>query len=136
MDTTDNKRQFTGRDAQGRFAAGNTGRPKGAKGKASRETLEQVKAMKDGAIEKLWEAVTIGERWAIEFVLSKTLPSGRTVEFETLEPDDIRAALSGGDISIEESKTLSSTIRSLKELDDMDEIMSRLDQLEMIANEA
>ena len=57
-------------DASGRFAKGNPGRPKGAKGRQSRQVLEQVKSFGPNAIQALWEAVNLKERWAVEFVLS------------------------------------------------------------------
>lgn len=122
---TDNKPHFTGRDLSGRFATGNPGRPYGAKGKISRAALEQVKWMKDGAIQKLWEAVNAGERWAIEFVLSKVLPASRTIEFEGLGPEDIRAALMSGDISPDEAKALSIVTKNTDETEFLEQMRAR-----------
>lgn len=135
MMNTDNQRQFTGRDDNGRFTAGNPGRPLGAKGKTSKEALERVKLMKDGAIEKLWEAVNAGERWAIELVLSKVLPSGRTLELEGVAPHDLENALQAGEISFDEAKTLSATLKSIKEIQELDEIADRLQKLEQAVDE-
>lgn len=135
MRHTDNQRQITGRETNGRFAKGNSGRPKGAKGKTSKEALERVKAMKDGAIQKLWEAVNHGERWAIEFVLSKVLPTGRTLELEGVAPHIVENAVMDGEISFDEAKNLASTLRSLKEMQELDEIATRLSNLEMAVNE-
>lgn len=117
MSTTDNQREITGRDPTGRFAAGNPGRPYGAKGKTSREALERIKLMKDGAIQKLWEAVNMRERWAIEFVLSKVLSATRAIEFEGLESEDIKAALMSGDISPDEAKAISNVIKNANEME-------------------
>jgi len=116
MSYTDNKREITGRDSSGQFTTGNPGRPYGAKGKASREALERVKLMKEGAIQKLWEAVNAGERWAIELVLSKVLPAGRTIDFEGLAAEDIKAALIAGDITPDEAKAASSAATKIHQV--------------------
>ncbi|HEU5046538.1 MAG TPA: hypothetical protein VFT64_01705 [Rickettsiales bacterium] len=125
MSYTDNQREITGRDVQGRFAAGNPGRPYGAKGKTSREALERIKLMKETAIQKLWESVNIGERWAIEFVLSKVLPASRTIEFEGLTTEDIKAALISGDISPDEAKAISGITRDISEMEFLKRMRSR-----------
>lgn len=117
MNITDNKREITARDTSGRFAVGNPGRPVGAKAKISRETLERIKLMGDAAIQKLWESVHARERWAIEFVLSKVLPANRTVEFEGLESEDIKAALMSGDISPDEAKAISAVMKNANEME-------------------
>ncbi len=122
---TDNKREITGRDHFGRFAVGNPGRPYGAKGKTSREALECIKQMKDGAIYKLWEAVNRGERWAIELVLSKILPSSRTIEFEGLSTEDIKSALASGDITPDEAKNISVTVKTISEMDFLEQMRAR-----------
>ncbi len=125
MNDTDNKREITARDQYGRFITGNSGRPYGAKGKASREALEQIKMMKAGALQKLWEAVIAGERWAIELVLSKVLPNSRTIEFEGLTPQDIKEAVICGDISPDEAKALSSITKNISEMEFLEQIRAR-----------
>lgn len=125
MKVTDNKQNLTGRDELGRFAAGNPGRPYGSKGKTSRDTLERIKLMNEGAIQKLWEAVNNGERWAIELVLSKVLPASRTIEFEGLTSKDVLTALVSGDISPDEAKTISATLNNIKEGDFLEKMRTR-----------
>lgn len=127
---TDNQRNFTERDSLGRFAKGNSGRPYGSKNKASREVLNKVKAMEEGAIQKLWEAVCLGEQWAVTFVLSKLLPNGRTIELEGLTTKDLQDALTCGDISPEEGRTLATILRNLNEIESFDEIKEKLEELE------
>lgn len=125
MSNTDNQRENTGRNTDGRFAAGNPGRPYGAKGKASREALEYIKAMKPTALQKLWESVSKGEKWAVQLVLSKVLPTSRTIEFEGLTPQDIKAALAAGDISPEEAKMITNITRNLSDLEFLELIRGR-----------
>ena len=123
------------RDKQGRFAKGNSGRPLGSRNKTPRAVLNQIKAMDQMAIQKLWQAVCMHEKWAIEFVLNKILPVSRTVELEGLTPDDLRAALSEGDISPDEGKNIAAILKTLREIESLDEIRERLDDLEAAAKE-
>lgn len=124
-DNTDNQRENTGRNPDGRFTFGNPGRPYGAKGKTSRETLERVKLMREAAIQKLWESVNKGERWAVQLVLSKVLPTSRTIEFEGLTPQDIKAALASGDISPDEAKMITTIARNLSDLEFLELLRGR-----------
>lgn len=127
---SDNQRQFTGRDTKGRFSYGNAGRPLGVKNKTSRAVLERVRAMEDGAIEKLWASVGLGEQWAITFVLSKLLPATRVVEFEGFTWNDLRDALTHGDISPEEGRTLTTVLKNICEIESFEDVKERLEELE------
>ncbi len=123
------------RDNLGRFQKGGApGRPFGAKGKKSREALEQIKSFGPAAIQKLWDAVNAGERWAVELVLNKILPTSRTIEFEGLEIDDIREAFKQGNISTSELKDIVSSLEKIANVEEMDQLRERLDKLEAIAN--
>lgn len=118
----------------GRFAKGGAGRPKGAKSKVNREALETIKSYGPLAMQKLYEAINVGERWAIEFVLTKILPVGRTVEFEDLTPDDITAALRAGDITLAEAKDASAALAKLAEVGELADIKDKLAELEQALN--
>ena len=127
---TDNQAQNSiVRNPSGRFVR-TTGRPLGAKNKVSQAALEQVKAMKEGALQNLWEAVCAKERWAIEYVLNRILPATRTVELEALTPLDVESALAHGDISPEEGKALSGTLKNLREVENIEIIEARVTELE------
>ena len=106
MTFTDNKREFTGRDDSGRFATGNQGRPLGAKGKVSKEALEAIKGMRNMAIQKLSDALSSGERWAVELVLEKVLPTSGLSEVNSCDAEAIKAALIAGDICPSEAVSL------------------------------
>lgn len=123
--------------AGGKFAPGSGGRPKGAKAKVSRELLAQVKALGPDAIAKLQEALGKGERWAVEIVLAHVLPKdGRTIEFEDATPDDVREALRNGDITASEAKDVAAALARLADVDAIEELRSRLDELERMLNGA
>lgn len=131
----DNNRPLSGRDERGKFAPGNPGRPFGAKAKASKAALEAVKEMRAGALEKLYEAVASGERWAIEFVLGKVLPATRTIEFEGSSVQDVAVAMQAGDISPDEAYRLSGVLKNLADIEQLENLRSRITELEAVVNE-
>jgi hypothetical protein len=123
-----------GKDQRGRFASGpnNIGRPLGAKGKANREMLQNLKALGPKAFEKLCEALDRGERWGVEYILNRVLPLSRTIELEGTTVDDVKAALKNGDISTGEAKEMSATLAKLNEISDLDDLRERLSELEKL----
>lgn len=112
----------------GKFVKTN-GRPVGAKAKASRELLKQVKALGPRAVEKLSEAVDKGEQWAVQLTLKYDLPRERTVEFEGMEPDDIAEAIKAGDLSLSEGKDAAATLKALAEIGQLPAVIERLEEL-------
>lgn len=123
------------RDLLGRFSNGNPGRPKGAKGKQSRQALETVKSFGQEALQKLSRAVADGERWAVEFVLEKILPTSRTIEFEDATPEDVTEALKAGDITAAEAKDIATALAKLSEISGLEEIKAKLAELEKAIND-
>src|SRR3982074_2085450 len=118
-----------GRDAKGRFAPGNSGRPKGAR---SRLITELEQAMEHAAPEIV--RILIGRAQcgdgsmeAAKYVLERIAPSrrGRLVEIEGFEvrtPADVPAALAGlvtavgdGIITIEEATAAGSLLQTILE---------------------
>ncbi len=133
---TDNKQGITEyKDSKGRFTSGNPGRPLGSKNKTPRAVLNQIRAMDEMALKQLWAAVCLQEKWAIEYVLNKILPASRTIELEGFTPDDLRAAITEGNISPDEGKSLAAILKNLSEIESLDEIKERLDDLEEAAKE-
>lgn len=124
------------RDNLGRFQKGGApGRPKGAVGKRSRAALEQIKSFGPQAIQKLWDAVNAGERWAIELVISKIVPTNsRALEWEGVEIDDVREAFKQGDLSIGELTQIVGALEKLAGIGEMAELRERLEKLESIAH--
>jgi hypothetical protein len=76
------------RDAHGRFTPGLSGnpygRPKGSKNKTTRLREELLDPILPEAIKKLREAVSAGEKWAIEMTVAYCLPRPKPVD-----PDEI-----------------------------------------------
>ena len=77
------------RDTQGRFtpgASGNpSGRPPGITDKRVAVKKQLLEPLLPEAIERLSEAVSEGERWAVELVVTYSLPKPKPVDPEELE---------------------------------------------------
>ena len=77
------------RNGKGQFVAGASGnpagRPKGIKDKRTNIREQLLGPILPTAIEKLGEAVNEGERWAIELVVSFSIPKPRPVDPEEME---------------------------------------------------
>lgn len=76
------------RDRTGRFAPGTSGnplgRPKGSRNKATKLREELLDPILPEAIEKLREAVSEGEKWAVEMAIAYSLPKPKPVD-----PDEL-----------------------------------------------
>ena len=77
------------RDTQGRFTPGTsgnpTGRPPGITDKRVAVKKQLLEPLLPEAIEKLAEAISAGERWAIEITIAYCLPKPKPVDPEELE---------------------------------------------------
>ena len=76
------------REPSGRFAPGQSGnplgRPKGSKNKATKLREELLGPILPEAIEKLREAVSEGERWAVEMAVSYSLAKPKAVDADEI----------------------------------------------------
>lgn len=134
---TDNVAKFPPipRGPGGLFAKGGPGRPKGARGKAAKATLDTIKSFGPAALQALFEAIQAKEKWAVEYFLNKIVPhNSRTIEFEEMDIDDIREAFKAGDISVSELKDIVSAMEKIANIEEFDELRDRLEKLEQAAN--
>ena len=84
------------RDAQGRFTPGTSGnpsgRPPGIKDKRVSVREQMLGPILPEAIEKLHAAVKEGERWAIELVVTYSMPKPKPVDSDEMEEIEERLA--------------------------------------------
>ena len=84
------------RDANGRFGQGNNanpnGRPKGSLNKATKLREELLGPILPEAIEKLHQAVSEGERWAVEMAVSYSLAKPKAVDADEIVEIEERLA--------------------------------------------
>ena len=84
------------RDTQGRFTPGTSGNPSGRPpGITDRRVATKrmlLEPLLPEAIEKLAEAISEGERWAVELCISYCLPKPKPVDPEELDEFELRLA--------------------------------------------
>ena len=84
------------RDSRGRYSPGTSGnpagRPLGIKDKRVTKREELLGPILPEAIEKLHAAVKGGERWAIELVVTYSMPKPKPVDSEEMEEFEERLA--------------------------------------------
>ena len=120
------------RMANGQFAPGSGGRPRGTRNKVSNAALQSVKAMSDEAIQQLKAKLASGDWQAICFVLERILPRGRIIELDGVSPQDVLSQMIEGEISCVEAKDIATALRNLTEISELKEIAERLKLLEAI----
>lgn len=120
-----------GRDAMGRFGAGNPGRPRGSKNQVSRTALAAVQNLSNLAILKLRERIEGGDMAAIRLTLEYTLPrAGRTIDLETTDPLAVADALAMGDITPDEADKIASAYGKLQSIHEIEDLRKRVDEME------
>lgn len=72
-----NNGETTGRDASGRFTAGNAGRPRGARHKATRAALALLEGEAEALSRKAIEAALDGDMTALRLCLERIAPAKR-----------------------------------------------------------
>lgn len=133
--TTDNERPTSANHLpNGQFAPGNPGRPKGVKNKLSIETLRGVQSMMPDAVAMLRAKIAQGDLQAILYVLSHSIPKGRTVELDGVTPNDIASMLVNGELTTSEARDIAVTLSKLAEVGEIAEIRSKIEQLEKLLN--
>jgi len=116
----------------GRFAAGNPGKPKGARRKLSQATLHEIVGMKDDAVEGLRQRIAANDMDAIKFVLERIVGRNRMITLDGDQPRDVTNALIEGEISTEEAKAIATVIEKMRCIEDMDALAERLDRVEKL----
>lgn len=119
------------RSTDGRFTHGNAGRKPGSKNRQSLQAIKKLREMSDEAFEKLRENVSNGDQRAIEFVLSRILPSGRVLEIEAT-PAGVVAALEDGVLTGDEARHLTTALSKLAELEDLQSVKEKVEELEAL----
>jgi len=121
----------SGRGPDGKYLPGFGGRKPGAKNRVSREALEKVKGMSGRAFEKLEDALEKGDMRAIEFVLNRVMPQGRTLEIDAT-PEGIRDHLAEGDFSESEARAVATVIERLEKLEKMADLEAKVSELQRL----
>ena len=120
-----------GRDALGRFAAGNSGKPRGATHRINRDALQGIGELVPSALTVLRDQLAAGNFRAAAFVLQRYLPDARVIEMGSLDADTLSDACADGLTPSEMSKLVAS-LKALRETEDLASIRSAMDDLEAL----
>lgn len=132
-----------GRDQKGRFAAGNRGKPRGAKHRATKLAMELLEGGIEDVAGVVVEAARGGDLMAARIVLDKLIPSAkeRCVDLPNL-PDTTTAAgvseaqqkileaVASGTLTPGEASTLSGIIEARRKALETQDLEARIAQLE------
>jgi len=125
-------KKTVGRHSDGRFTAGNPGRPKGSRNKANRETLDAISNLRGKAIQTLSDQLDQGNVKAAMFILQRFLPSERVVDVTATDTE----ALIENEITPSEANKIAMSLKQLTDIEHMAAIKDRLDELEAIISGA
>jgi hypothetical protein len=130
MTVTQRAKTDEGRDALGRFAAGNPGKPRGATHRINRDALQGIGDLVPSALTVLRDQLSAGNFRAAAFVLQRYLPDARVIEM-SMDSDALADAAADGLTPAEMSKLVAS-LKALRETEDLASIRSAMDDLEAL----
>lgn len=120
------------RQPDGRFGPGNPGKPRGARGRAGKAEIDRLRARS----EKVWQVIDAklaeGDVKVALFLASRLLPDVRAVELDSISPGDVGEAIAAGEITPAEAQKLATSLRALADVETVDFLRGRLDEIEQI----
>lgn len=123
------------RDDSGRFLPGQGGRKPGSRNKIPRETMLQLQQMRGIAVDKLRSLIDAGDIRAITYVLNRVVGKSRAIEMDDTRPATIAEMLASGEIAPDEAASIASAIKSLREIEDIEQLRAKLIELEAIVTD-
>jgi hypothetical protein len=130
-----------GRNPDGTFSEGNTGKPKGARNRATRavqELLEeQTEALTQAVVNKALEGDTAALRLCLERICPALKATSPTIKLDIPAPDNLSdiarsfiAAAAKGEIAPDVAAQLVSAVTSVARVEEMENVKERLQALE------
>ncbi len=116
----------------GRFGVGNPGKPPGTKGRSTKAELIQLDKRKAAVWAGVDQKIAEGCTKTILFLLARMLPPERVIELDSTDPAAVSEAVTDGTISPAEAAKLAVAVRSLRDVEQMDQMKARLDQIEAL----
>ena len=131
MTETEPSNTVEGRDARGRWAVGNAGKPKGATHRINRDALQGIGDLVPTALTVLRDQLAAGNFRAAAFVLQRYLPDARVIEMGSMNTEALADATTDGLTPSEMSKLVAS-LKAFRETEDLASIRSAMDDLEAL----
>lgn len=120
------------RDTQGKFIT-TSGRPVGAKGRATKASASAIQSLHDVAFQKLAELLTAGHPGIVEFVVKSLLPTGgRVVQLDDLSADGLLDAVACGVISPAELRQIAAGIEKIRNVTELESMKERMVEIERL----
>jgi hypothetical protein len=117
------------RTSNGQFVKGGPGRIPGTKNKLASGALADLRSMTPDAVDVVRNAIANGDVKTACWLIERTLPAQRVVELDGAEVQDIISALTAGDTSPTEAKTIAHTIAHLKNVSELDDLRTQVESL-------
>lgn len=118
------------RDGLGRFVKGTAGKQPGMRARLSKRAFRQISDNLDLIVAALLAKAMSGDTDAARILLAQVLPKDQPIELHELSADAVANALMNGEITPNEGKTLSATLEKLRNVQDIDELRVKIDELE------
>lgn len=131
-EATENAKFTAVRDVNGKFII-TSGRPIGAKGKATKASASAIQSLHDLAFQKLTELLIAGNPSIVEFVVKSLLPTGgRAVQLDDFSADGLMDAVSNGVISPSELRQIAAGIEKIRNVQELDGMKARMAEIERL----
>ncbi|MCQ0971542.1 hypothetical protein MLD63_14040 [Paracoccus sp. TK19116] len=125
--TADSPKSPEIRDDRGRFVT-SAGRKPGSRNRVSQQAIAELRSLSDDAFRALRENVSRNDQRAVEFILSRVLPSGRLVEMD-LTAEGISEAVAEGEVTLNELKQIAGAASALKNIGEIDQMRRDIEEL-------
>ena len=123
--------------ANGHFALGNPGRPRGSRNKLALGTLAAIGELSSQAVNVLRNRLNANDLKAAIIVLKYVLPEGRVIELPSGDSSAWADAMAAGEITPDEASRAATALGKLKDVAELGELRARLDEIEvMLAGKA
>lgn len=129
MTETEPTNTVEGRDARGRWAVGNAGKPRGATHRINRDAMQGIGDLVPSALTVLRDQLAAGNFRAAAFVLQRYLPDSRVIEMGSMNSETMADAAAEGLTPSEMSKLVAS-LKALRDTEDLADIRRAMDDLE------
>jgi hypothetical protein len=108
------------------------GRPRGSQNRAGTREIHRLRARSDRAWDVIDQKLAEGCVKSALFILQRLLPDSRSIELDGIDPASIGEAIAAGEVTPPEAIRLSQAAKHLADVETVDALRGRLDQIEAI----
>ncbi|WP_156842823.1 hypothetical protein [Novosphingobium aquimarinum] len=116
----------------GQFGPGNPGRPKGSRNRLNAQLLDKLGDLTSQSILVLRERLNANDLKAAMYILDRFLPTSRSIEINSTEPNAWADAMAAGDLTVAEGHKAASALKLIADSQEVRDLRARLDDLEQV----